>query len=95
MSTTPSIINTTANNFVGVACGRHHTLTYTKTGQVYAWGDNSRQQLGSTASSSPILVTGKSVDNRIVVGVAAGHRHSIALYVSLIYTNLIVHLMDL
>ena len=78
------MVSTTVNNFVGVACGRHHTITFTKTGQVYAWGDNSRSQVGSTSSSSPILVTGKSIDNRTAIGVAAGQRHSIVLYVKLV-----------
>ncbi len=72
------------NNFVGVACGRHHTITFTKSGQVYAWGDNSKSQIGSSSASSPMLITGKSIDNKTVVGVAAGQRHSIVLYVTVL-----------
>jgi hypothetical protein len=78
VSMIPAAASTSVNNFAGAACGRHHSVAYTKSGKVYAWGDNSRGQVGAS-TAVPYLVTSKSIDSRIIVSVAAGQRHTVVL----------------
>jgi len=58
-----------------------HVLSYTSTGEVYAWGHNGYCELGfntTTMSPVPVLVEG-SLSKKTVVEVACGSHHSIAL----------------
>ena len=56
-TTIPEIISTsifdgveeTTSKFVGVACGARHSLAWTSTGEIYAWGSNAFGQLGTGA----------------------------------------------
>uniref|UniRef100_A0A3B4XNV5 Uncharacterized protein n=1 Tax=Seriola lalandi dorsalis TaxID=1841481 RepID=A0A3B4XNV5_SERLL len=67
-----------------VACGSQHSVALTKDGQVYAWGQDSRGQLGlgkmKTGANSPQLL--RSLSAIPLVQVAAGGEQSFALSVS-------------
>ncbi|SET99274.1 Alpha-tubulin suppressor [Stigmatella erecta] len=61
-----------------VAAGHSHSLALLQDGTVWAWGANTRGQLGdgtNAAHSVPVQVAGLSG----VVGIAAGSEHSLAL----------------
>jgi alpha-tubulin suppressor-like RCC1 family protein len=61
---------------VVAAAGRQFSLALRSDGTVWAWGNNSAQQLGpATAASGPTLVTGLTE----VVGLAAGAAHATAV----------------
>jgi len=67
-----------------VAGGGSHTLALTSDGQVFAWGINSFGQLGNNGlgnnSSVPVAVDASGVlDGKVVVAVAGGGSHSLAL----------------
>jgi len=70
----------TANlaDIVAVSAGEHHSLALERGGKVWAWGMNSRGQLGdgtTTNRSTPIWVQG--LNN--VVAIAAGYEYSLAM----------------
>lgn len=71
------------SNFTGViaiAGGGYHSLALKNDGTVWAWGWNSRGQLGNgtnTKSNVPVLVSGLSSSN--IIAIAAGGEHSLAL----------------
>jgi alpha-tubulin suppressor-like RCC1 family protein len=65
-----------------VAVGLMHTLAVTDDGSVYAWGSNNFGQLGKgdrLPTTVPVLIPSESFDGRVVIAVAAGDNHSIAL----------------
>jgi hypothetical protein len=65
---------------IAVAAGLSHSLAVTSSGQVLAWGLNSRGQLGNgttTNSSTPVAVSLPS--GTTVTAVAGGGSHSLAL----------------
>jgi alpha-tubulin suppressor-like RCC1 family protein len=66
---------------VDIACGAVHSCAVVNEGEVFAWGDNSRLQLGSehlaTLSSLPQLIP--SLVGTRIVAVSAGAAHTIAL----------------
>ena len=68
---------------VAVAAGYDHSLALRSDGKVAAWGRNSSGQLGSNstaASSVPVAVSATGpLAGKIVVAVAAGEYHSLAL----------------
>lgn len=70
---------------VAVAAGRFHSLALCSDGSVAAWGDNASGQLGdgtTTSQSVPVLVNalpGSALYGRLVVSIAAGAAHSLAL----------------
>ena len=66
-----------------IAAGSAHTLALATTGEVYAWGDNARGQLGTGATNSsnipvPVL-DGSSARLKNIVAIASGGKHSIAI----------------
>lgn len=86
----PKLISSLNNlNITYVACGGLHTLAINKQGHVYSWGRGEGGQLGIPSdqydsktqepfSSTPKRVRG-AIDGRIIVKVAAGEAHSLAL----------------
>jgi hypothetical protein len=65
-----------ASNLVAVAVGNRHACAITADGLAYCWGDNSKQQLGSTGTDSkaPRAVPGIGT----ATGLAVGDYHSCA-----------------
>jgi len=64
-----------------IAAGYQHSLAATRSGRVYAWGDNVSGQLGNGSAQSspmPVIVMGLP-RNDPVVAVVAGYVHSVAL----------------
>jgi len=65
---------------IAIAAGGDHSLALDGSGNVWAWGDNSCGQLGTTASNSPnttpVLVSGLPSN---IVAIAAGWCQSLAL----------------
>ena len=68
---------------VAIAAGFAHSLAVTRTGAVWAWGDNGYGKLGNNSQSSsgvPVQVSNLGPPSGpIIVAVAAGHEHSLAL----------------
>jgi RCC1 and BTB domain-containing protein len=69
---------------LAIACGQYHTLVSLASGGVYAFGKNDHGQLGVAspgAKSTPVLVSAPlhTEDIGVVVQVACGYYHSIAL----------------
>lgn len=69
---------------VALATGGAHSLALTSDGRVYAWGGNSWGQLGDgttkLTSSVPVAVdTAGVLSGKTVIGIAAGHTHSVVL----------------
>ena len=66
---------------VSVACGENFSMVLLETGQIYAWGDNSRGQLGQEDTQVyetvvPLLGAAQSVPFRAI---SAGYYHCLAL----------------
>ncbi|XP_029486051.1 regulator of chromosome condensation-like isoform X2 [Oncorhynchus nerka] len=65
-----------------VACGASVSYAVTKQGSVYAWGMGTNLQLGTGEEDdewSPVEMTGKQLENRIVLMVASGGQHTVLL----------------
>lgn len=76
-ATSPTAVGT-ANDWVAVAAGTHHTLALKSDGSLFAWGWNGHGQLGDGTTvdkNSPIRI---GSDNDWAA-VAAGYGHSVAL----------------
>ena len=76
--------NLTGREVVAVSAGGNHNLALASDGTVFAWGLNSSGQLGDGTTinrSVPVSVdtTATPLFNKIVVAVAAGFGHSLAL----------------
>ncbi|RKG74727.1 hypothetical protein D7W82_37590 [Corallococcus sp. CA049B] len=61
---------------VSVAAGGHHVLALGRTGRVWAWGRNDFAQVGTGASSAPVL-TPTLIRTWVTAAIAAGEFHSI------------------
>ncbi|XP_015433074.1 PREDICTED: regulator of chromosome condensation-like isoform X2 [Dufourea novaeangliae] len=67
---------------VDVAAGSAQSFAVTESGELYAWGMGSSGQLGTGEEEDveePILVKGKQLEGRIIVRVAGGGQHTLAL----------------
>ncbi|KAL0984614.1 hypothetical protein UPYG_G00144160 [Umbra pygmaea] len=65
-----------------VACGASVSYAVTKQGAVYAWGMGTNLQLGTGEEDdewSPVKMTGKQLDNCVVLMVASGGQHTVLL----------------
>ncbi|XP_064832404.1 RCC1 and BTB domain-containing protein 1-like isoform X6 [Oncorhynchus masou masou] len=64
-----------------VACGSHHSLALTNTGEVYAWGYNNCGQVGSgsTANQPTPRRVSNCLQNKVVVSIACGQTSSLAV----------------
>jgi alpha-tubulin suppressor-like RCC1 family protein len=76
--TAPAGMADPADPIVDIACGDYHSLAVTKSGHVYAWGDNTFGQLGDgTTTNHPLPTEIPNLAN--VKSVAAGDGFSVAL----------------
>jgi alpha-tubulin suppressor-like RCC1 family protein len=75
-SPTPTLIPG-LTGITGIAAGESHSLAWTATGELYAWGNNGNGRLGdnsTTQRTSPVLITGISS----VAEATAGRYHTMA-----------------
>ncbi|MGH9321359.1 MAG: RCC1 domain-containing protein [Vicinamibacteria bacterium] len=80
---TPTAGPTFANDVVAIAAGDEHTLALTSDGLLFAWGYDLSGQLGNgsggpISSNTPVPVS-FPVPNAVVVAIAAGGNHSLAV----------------
>ncbi|MCY1031921.1 MopE-related protein [Corallococcus sp. BB11-1] len=61
---------------VSVAAGGHHVLALGRTGRVWGWGRNDFAQVGTGASSAPVL-TPTLIRTWVTAAIAAGEFHSV------------------
>src|SRR5262249_29443069 len=64
---------------VHVTGGLQHSLAVDHAGRVYAWGDNGQGQLDSAHDSAVPLAVAGLPSGAVVVAVAAGGQHSLAV----------------
>ncbi|KAM6967957.1 regulator of chromosome condensation [Aplochiton taeniatus] len=65
-----------------VACGASVSYAVTKEGSVYSWGMGTNLQLGTGEEEdnwSPGEMTGKQLENRVVLAVSSGGQHTVLL----------------
>ncbi|KAK6466263.1 regulator of chromosome condensation-like [Huso huso] len=65
-----------------VACGASVSCAVTKDGRVFAWGMGTNLQLGTGEEEdewSPLEMTGKQLENRVVLSVSSGGQHTVLL----------------
>ncbi|XP_035528821.1 regulator of chromosome condensation [Morone saxatilis] len=65
-----------------VACGASVSFAVTREGSVYAWGMGTNLQLGTGEEDdewSPVKVTGKQLENRVVLMASSGGQHTVLL----------------
>jgi alpha-tubulin suppressor-like RCC1 family protein len=69
------------NEFViDISCGFQHSLLLTNCGEVYAWGDNYRGQIGNGCNSNQLIpIKVKGFNDKKVVMISCGGGHSMAL----------------
>ncbi|XP_045155115.1 regulator of chromosome condensation isoform X3 [Echinops telfairi] len=65
-----------------VACGASVGYAVTKDGRAFAWGMGTNYQLGTGQDEdvwSPVEMTGKQLENRVVLSVSSGGQHTVLL----------------
>ncbi|KAF7666962.1 hypothetical protein LDENG_00085520 [Lucifuga dentata] len=64
-----------------VACGSHHSMALTHSGEVYAWGYNNCGQVGSgsTANQPTPRRVSSCLQNKLAVGIVCGQTSSLAV----------------
>ncbi|XP_048009276.1 regulator of chromosome condensation [Megalobrama amblycephala] len=65
-----------------VACGASVSYAVTKQGSVFSWGMGTNMQLGTGEEDdewSPVEMTGKQLENRVVLSVSSGGQHTVLL----------------
>ncbi|XP_053432194.1 regulator of chromosome condensation isoform X4 [Nycticebus coucang] len=65
-----------------VACGASVGYAVTKDGRVFSWGMGTNYQLGTGQDEdawSPVEMTGKQLENRVVLSVSSGGQHTVLL----------------
>ena len=70
---------TGVSQVIALAAGGGHSLALTADGSVYAWGRNDAGQVGSGSSEFRVAAPVRVALPGIVVGIAAGQAHSLAL----------------
>nr|XP_008518356.1 PREDICTED: regulator of chromosome condensation isoform X4 [Equus przewalskii] len=69
-------------SWVGFSGGQHHTVCMDSEGRVFAWGMGTNYQLGTGQEEdawSPVEMTGKQLENRVVLSVSSGGQHTVLL----------------
>lgn len=69
----------TLHDVVDIAAGNKYSLALKNDGTVWAWGDNSNCQLGSTLSDTPILIPTRVKNIPSIVDISGGYNHCLAL----------------
>ncbi|XP_015236220.1 PREDICTED: regulator of chromosome condensation [Cyprinodon variegatus] len=67
---------------MGVSCGASVSCAVTREGSVYAWGMGTNLQLGTGEEDdewSPVKMTGKQLENRVVLLASSGGQHTVLL----------------
>ena len=67
---------------VAITAGRYHTIALDSTGQMHAWGYNGQGEIGNNTyltQKIPIAITLGSISGKIIVTIAAGNYHTLAL----------------
>ena len=79
--TVPTKINLPGIQSLAISAGYDHVLMLASDGNVYAWGNNSNGQLGTTATDTPVTAPTLVAElcNKEIIAVAAGNRFSLAL----------------
>ena len=76
--TTPQKIST-ATNWNGIAVGYRHSLAFKDNGEIYAWGNNSDEQLGDGTNINRSGLTKVKSDDTDWKAIGGGRIHSLAL----------------
>ncbi|XP_056261835.1 regulator of chromosome condensation [Pseudoliparis swirei] len=66
----------------GLTCGASVSFAVTRDGSVYAWGMGTNLQLGTGEEEdewSPVKMTGKQLENRVVLMASSGGQHTVLL----------------
>ncbi|CAJ1061564.1 regulator of chromosome condensation [Xyrichtys novacula] len=66
----------------GVTCGASVSYAVTREGSAYAWGMGTNMQLGTGEEDdewSPVKMTGKQLENRVVLMASSGGQHTVLL----------------
>ena len=81
LPTTEQVEGLDAHVITDVACGSHHTLVKNEWGEVFAWGSNSKGQLGFDTKGQivPVPKMIKTLATKHVIQIACGQNHSLAL----------------
>ncbi|XP_067167538.1 regulator of chromosome condensation isoform X2 [Apteryx mantelli] len=69
-------------SWVGFSGGQHHTVCMDSEGRAFAWGMGTNYQLGTGEEDdiwSPVEMTGKQLENRVVLAVSSGGQHTVLL----------------
>lgn len=72
------VILPSTSSVVQIACGLHHTVCLTQTGEVFTFGSNQYGQLGS-GDLMPHFGPVQVKVNAIIIQVAAGSNHTVLL----------------
>ncbi|MGE5416561.1 MAG: Ig-like domain-containing protein [Acidobacteriota bacterium] len=67
------------NNIVAIAAGYKYSMALRYDGTVWAWGDNSRGQMGTGIGNSPLITPEKIKDLSNIAAISAGSYHALAL----------------
>jgi hypothetical protein len=80
-NTTPAVVEALqGQKVIAVSCGAEHSVVATETGQVYAWGWGRYGNVGDGQKVDRLTPTLSAIpENRRIVAVASGWRHSLAL----------------
>ncbi|XP_058822347.1 regulator of chromosome condensation [Topomyia yanbarensis] len=82
-ATTLTLVDTLADKkVVEISCGESTSFAVTESGETYAWGMGSNQQLGTGSEddeTKPVLIVSKQLQGKKVLKVSSGGQHSLFL----------------
>ena len=74
------MLNTTVKEWTQIVVGFYHTAALTKEGKLFTWGRNSYGQLGHGDKEHRQIPTKvESLDGLVIVKIACGQYHTIAI----------------
>uniref|UniRef100_A0A7S1PI24 Protein kinase domain-containing protein n=1 Tax=Percolomonas cosmopolitus TaxID=63605 RepID=A0A7S1PI24_9EUKA len=77
--------NEISGNIFQVGCGMQHSVALTSSGELFSWGQNSRQQLGQVNEAFGVVLTPRKVDatgflkDKIITDLKVGSLHTLVL----------------